>query len=700
MNLSTPLTDYPRAKRYLPKLEKLGIRTVRDLLYHLPTRYDDFSRVRPVATLVPGEPCTVRGTVASITARRAWRNQRMVIVDALLSDKTGSVRVIWFNQPYLVNTLKPGTEVSVAGNPSAKTGALLFLNPAYETAAVSPSHTARIIPVYPQTKGLTSRGIRYLVKPLLEETYEDPLPNTIREEAHLPDINEALQSAHFPANGKEAEWARHRFVFEELFIFQLYQNLRRRRFLNLSAHPVPKDDAYLDQFIRALPFGLTASQQQVRKEVERDMEREHPMHRLLQGDVGSGKTVIASLAALLAARAGFQSALMAPTEVLAVQHFKTVMDLFPGFEGSIALLTSSQVRLWYGEGLVREIKRRELAERIADGSIPVVIGTHALIQKYVSFGRLALVVIDEQHRFGVEQRAALLRRSSSGGKSASGEQYRTPHLLSMTATPIPRSLALTIWSDLDVSYLTELPKGRKRILTYVVPPAKRAGAYEFIRKEVREGRQVFVICPRIEKADDAGTDVKTVTEEYETLSKQVFPDLRVALLHGKLKSKEKNGVMKAFAEGETDILVATSVVEVGVDVPNATIMLIEGSEHFGLAQLYQLRGRVGRGEHQSYCLLFTDSSVPSTVKRLELVAKARSGLELAEQDLRLRGPGEFFGTTQTGMPDLAMKAVRNPAIVKQAGFFAAKLLDEDPKLEQYPLLRANIKHLIAEIREA
>ncbi len=690
MNLSTPLTAIPRAKRFLPKLKKLDIGTVRDLLYHFPSRYDDFSHITPIAHSAAGVACTVRGTIANIAVRRLWR-RNMSIVNAVVSDETGSVRIVWFNQPYLANTLKPGTHVNIAGVPSARTGELLFSNPAHETITHgTPSHTARIIPVYPQTRGLTSRGLRYLIKPLLEESYEDPLPETVREAAHLSDVNRALHDAHFPENDKDARSAMYRFVFEELFTFQLYQTLRRRRFAAHPAFPIPSDPVYTEQLIAALPFKLTESQEGVLGEIREDIAKPYPMRRLLQGDVGSGKTVIASLAALSAARAGYQSALLAPTEILVNQHFETFMKLFPDYGEGVALLTGSRAVLCYGDGLVKATKRGEVTKKIAEGNVRIVIGTHALIQKHVTFRALALAVIDEQHRFGVEQRASLLRSAA--------EQGAMPHLLSMTATPIPRSLALTMWSDMDVSYLAELPQGRKRILTYVVPPEKRTGAYEFLRKQIREGRQVFVICPRIEKLDGEETELKTVTEEYEKLSKHVFPDLRVGLLHGRQKSEEKGSTMQAFSKGDLDLLVATSVIEVGVDIPNASTMLIEGAERFGLAQLYQLRGRVGRGTHQSYCLLFTDSSAPEVKERLERVAKAKNGLELAEYDLRLRGPGELFGTTQTGMPDLAMKAIQNPAIAKQARSFAAAVLDADPTLESHAALKRNIKLLIESLR--
>ncbi len=698
MELLTPLSDLPRAKRFLPKLKKLGLATVLDLIYHFPYRYEDFSHVVPIASLAPGEPRTVRGTIATIKTTRIFR-RHLTITEARVEDASGSLTVVWFNQPYLANTLTEGREVNLAGEPEMKKGKLILMNPIHElVTAEATRHTARIIPIYPETKGFTSRGIRYLLTPLLQSIprLEDPIPQNIRDGAAIPELNTALRDIHFPAAIADAERARARFIFEDLFAFQLYNLIRRRKFAERAAMPIPVDAPYLNELIAELPFGLTESQERVVDEVCGDIAKEHPMRRLLHGDVGSGKTVIASLAALLTARAGAQSAVMAPTEILATQHFETHMRLFPQSEEGVALLTGSRARLFFGEGLASDAKRPDIVKRIAEGKIRIVIGTHALIQKYVSFKNLALVVVDEQHRFGVEQRASLLQRP------ASNSEHLTPHLLSMTATPIPRSLALTMWSDLDVSYLTELPKGRKRIKTYVVPPGKRTGAYKFIRERIREGRQVFVICPRIAASNTENQqllEIKNVTEEYEKLSKKVFPDLEIGLLHGKLKSKEKEDVMHRFTEGKTSILVSTSVIEVGVDVPNAAVMMIEGADRFGLAQLYQLRGRVGRGTHESYCLLFTDSPSDAVRERLAMVAKAKNGLELAETDLRLRGPGEFFGTTQTGMPDLAMKALEHPDIAREAKRYAKELMAEDSTLASYPVLKQKIRDLIARIHK-
>jgi ATP-dependent DNA helicase RecG len=447
------------------------------------------------------------------------------------------------------------------------------------------------------------------------------------------------------------------------------------------------------KIVDGLPFELTPSQKQSLWEVLQSLEKGQPMNRLLQGDVGSGKTIIVAIAALMAAQEGHQVAFMAPTEILARQHYETLTKVFPDFEDGVALLTSNEAKVFYGQGLEQETKKPSLVKDIESEKIKVVIGTHALIQKGVTFPNLSLIVVDEQHRFGVEQRAALIQDSEKKKGSC------VPHFLSMSATPIPRTLSLTLFGDLDLSLITELPKNRKPIITKVVAPVNREKAYAFIRGQVKKGRQVFVICPRIEPStEEAPTaslwsrlEVKSVKEEFEKLSEKVFPDLQVAMLHGKLKAKEKEEVMKDFGEGRCNILVSTSVVEVGVDVPNATIMMIEGAERFGLAQLYQFRGRVGRGEHQSFCFLFTGSSSKTTHQRLKSIVEAKNGLELAEQDLKIRGPGQFLGRAQTGMPDLAMKAIRNPELVKSARESAEVILASDKQLKKHPLLQGRLE---------
>lgn len=688
--LDTPLSSVGRfQQRFLPKLKTLGIETVRDLLFHFPIRYEDYATVVPIARLEPGMFATITATIGQITARRTWK-RNLYLMEALLRDETGTVRATWFNQPFIKNILPPGTLARFAGKviTSSKTGERTFTNPAYEIvrAGKDAVHTGRIVPVYPETRGLTSKGIRFLMQPLLASLPQiaDPIPHTVRESFAFPDTATALAHVHFPNSMHEANTALRRFAFEDLFLLQLRNCTERRLLAKARARSIPLTLDAVRARLAALPYALTHSQKSALWDILRDLEKPHPMNRLLQGDVGSGKTAVAALAALHTADCGYQAAFMAPTEILARQHFNTVTTLFGAFEGAIALLTGSGARMWHGRGLGETTVSKTVAvDAIARGTVKVVIGTHALIQKAVSFHSLALVIVDEQHRFGVRQRATLTK-TNEGNETM-------PHLLSMSATPIPRTLSLTVFGDLDTSLITELPKNRKPIVTRIIDPAHRARAYAFIRSEIQNGRQAFVLCPRIESTNTESIlseklELKSVKEEFEKISKHIFPDRRVAMLHGKMKPKEKEQCMRAFRDGEYDVLVATSVIEVGVDVPNATVMMVESAERFGLAQLYQFRGRVGRSEHQSYCFLFTDSTNIVTRTRLHAVVAAKNGFELAELDLKLRGPGEFLGTTQSGMPDIAMKAVQNPDLVRAARDAALGILETDPLLTKHPEL--------------
>ncbi|MEK7478618.1 MAG: ATP-dependent DNA helicase RecG, partial [Patescibacteria group bacterium] len=669
MDLNTELVKIDGiGSKFIPKLAKLNIKTVRDLLWHFPFRYDDFSKVIPIAELKPNQPATIQGTVKKIGLRRTFR-QKLVLVEAIIVDDTGGVRALWFNQAYLLKVLKPGTRANFAGKIIESKKDLYLSNPVYEitssygisSASSGPRHTAGLIPVYPETRGVSSKLLRYILKPILASisTIEDFLPKEILTKNALPDINSALKKIHFPFRVIDAEAAKKRFAFENLFLLQLNNLKLKSQLAQEKSESILVDQEFLSKLLAELPFVLTGSQKEVLREVLSDIQRSRPMNRLLQGDVGSGKTVIAATAAILAAKNGQQTAILAPTEVLAQQHYRTITKLFKGFDKEIEILTGGS------KG------KKSLNEKIESGEIKIIIGTHAIIQKTVKFKNLALVIVDEQHRFGVEQRAALLKNSESrimnnesGNKTAGkntihNSQFTIPHLLSMSATPIPRTLALTIFGDLDLSIINELPAGRKPIITKVVAPTNREKAYGFIREQILKGRQAFVICPRIEpgtkdeeerkiltESQQKLLDLKSVKEEFERLSKNIFPDLKIAMLHGKLKNTEKENIMKDFQDKKYDILVSTSVIEVGVDVPNASIMMIEGADRFGLAQLYQFRGRVGRSEHQSFCLLFTDSDSTSTQYRLDSLLTAKNGFELAEKDLQLRGPGQFLGKEQ------------------------------------------------------
>lgn len=722
-SLLTPIDQIPRISSvYRRRLQKLGIKNLRDIFYHFPHRYDDFSNIKKISELKLNETATIQGEIFDIKNQRTWR-KRIFITKAFVRDKSGAIRAVWFNQPYLVNTLKIGQIISLSGKISFDK-ALYLSNPAYEKISTADNgraltealrHTGRLVAVYPETAGLSSRWLRYIIKiflPKILPGIKDFLPLEIRRSQGLFDLTKALEQIHFPKTKKHAEAAKKRLAFDELFLIQLAVMQQKNAWQKQSAPKIPFNQTLVKNFVDSLLFKLTNAQRKAAWEILQDLTKGKPMNRLLEGDVGSGKTVVAVMALLETVKEGWQTALMTPTEILAQQHFKEVMKLLADQNIALALLTGADAKIFINEKK-EQIKRRQLIENISNGQIKILIGTHALIQETVKFKNLALVIVDEQHRFGVAQRAALQKNVI---QLKDGLLNTIPHLLSMTATPIPRTLALTIYGDLDISLLDEMPKDRKEIITKIVTPANRTKAYEFIRQQVKEGRQVFVICPRIEgknnesstspseaeqvgimdyefgdKRKSAWDDVKAVKEEYEKLKKVVFPDLRIAMLHGKLKPKEKEKIMIDFKDGKTDILVSTSVVEVGIDVPNASVMMIEGAERFGLAQLHQFRGRVGRGAHQSYCFLFTESSAKNTNARLKAIITCKNGFELAEKDLAIRGPGEFYGTRQWGLPDLSMASLSDVRLVKSVREEAQKLIQKDAELKNYPLLGEKLK---------
>jgi len=683
--------------RFIPKLKKLGIISARDLLLHIPKKYVDFSHIVSISNLKPQEEATIHGIIIKINSRRTW-HRKMYLMEAFIEDSSGTIRATWFNQPYIKNVLTLGREVNFSGKPViSKNGELYLSNPAYEIISKDKEtkHTGRIVPIYPETKGLTSKGLRYLISMLFKKNIipQEILPQHILKKEGFPNMEVSLKNLHFPEKISDANLAKKRFVFETLLILQLKQVREKESLKNKSALSIPFEAEYIKKILKTLLFQLTLSQKKSLLEITKDLSQTFPMNRLLQGDVGSGKTIVAEIAGLIVAeKTNAQVAFMAPTEILARQHYHTFQKFFPSFEKGVALLTSSDTRLFYGKHLEAELKKDSLQKEIENGKISIIIGTHALIQKTIKFKKLGLVIIDEQHRFGVAQRAALLNNLTKK------QTQLTPHFLSMSATPIPRTLSLAIFGDLDISVISELPKDRKEIITKAVATEKRNDAYEFIRKQVASGRQVFVVCPRIKPSENDDIpqhneiqklEIKSVKEEYEKLSKKIFPELRVEMLHGKMPAKgegSKEHVMRDFVSGKIDVLISTSVIEVGVDVPNASIMMIEGAERFGLAQLYQFRGRVGRGKHQSYCFLFTDSSSIETKKRIDSIVKAKNGLELAERDLILRGPGEFLGEIQTGMPDYVMQALKDPKILQDARRCAKEILEKDQNLKKYPLL--------------
>ncbi|MFH1207161.1 MAG: ATP-dependent DNA helicase RecG [Patescibacteria group bacterium] len=691
LTLDTEIERLPRVGLAISKkLHHLDIRTVADLLQYYPFRYDDFSRIVPIVQIKPDAQCTIRARINLIANKRAWR-RRMYVTECLVSDDTASLKIVWFNQPFITKLLAQGDTVYFSGKAEYTPYGLQLQNPAYEKIKKEQTHTARIVPVYSLTANLTEKQIRFLIKLVLPLANRIPdwLPKDISGKFRLISLPQAIREIHFPTNHRTLAQAVHRLKFNELFLIQLRTQSIRQSLSKKTAPRIPFDREATRAFVAELPFTLTNSQKKSAWRILQDINQDIPMNRLLEGDVGSGKTVVAAMAMLNAANSGYQSALMAPTEILAQQHYQTLTQLFKKSKISLGLLTRTDKKI---EG--QTIAQSQMVRKISRGTVKILVGTHALIQKKISFKNLGLVIIDEQHRFGVDQRRSLKQRTMNNEprtvnhivhSSKSKVQSLIPHLLSMTATPIPRSLALTLYGDLDVSMITESPAGRKKILTKIVPPEKRHLAYDFIRAEIGQGRQIFVICPLIDESDKLG--VKSATVEYEKLKQGVFSDLTIGLLHGKLRSKDKEQVMKKFTSNEIDILVATAVVEVGVDVPNASVMMIEGAERFGLAQLHQFRGRVGRAAHQSYCFVFTDSDSNKTKDRLDALVTAKNGFELAEKDLAFRGPGEIYGLRQSGFPDLKIAQLTDYELIKLTRQAAQQLFSHDPQLANHPALR-------------
>lgn len=618
-----------------------GITTVGDLITFLPRAHEDFSHITTIANIAPGK-VTIKARCESISTRPVRRGLR--ITTATLADDSGKLQAVWFNQPYRATQLKPGEEFFFSGEFEFNYNRYQLTNPSAEKVSDMPVQTDRLLPIYRSIKGLKTTLVRKVLSELrpLIAMLPETLPGSIVASEKLLSRGDAYLAMHFPKSTEDIEKARERLGFEELFELLLASQLNRQENAKLRGWHIPFDQPVVKEFVAQLPFALTGAQRLAAWEILQDFEKAVPMNRLLQGDVGSGKTVVAGLAARQAAHEGFQTALMAPTEILATQHAETLQKLLSPFGVTVGLLT----------GGVKGVARKELYSAIAGGSTQVVVGTHALIQETVQFHKLGFVVIDEQHRFGVKQRQELLKKSE-----------HMPHLLAMTATPIPRSLSLTVYGELDISILNELPKGRKPIKTKIWSPNSRAQLYTLIDQELASGRQAYVICSLIDNNPD--NELKSVQVEFKKLQNSVFKHRRIGLLHGKLKSDEKEAVMSRFSKGELDILVSTTVVEVGVDVPNATVMLIEDADRFGLSQLHQLRGRVGRSVHQSYCYLVTSTSAKPT-ERLREVEKSNNGFYLAEVDLKLRGPGEIYGRAQHGALNLQIATLADTKLIKRA----------------------------------
>ncbi len=694
MRLYTSIERIPNVGPfYQKKLNKLGIKTVEDLLFHFPHKYDDFSSLIPISKAQEGEKCSIKGKVIKIENKRIFK-RKMVLTQAVVEDHSGKIKIVWFNQSYILNSVKEKETFLFSGKITKKGNSLFLTNPLHWKE--SGKSGGGIISLYPETRGLTSKWLRYLigrVLPQVEDELREIIPEEIMKEKKILLLKKAIREIHFPSSQEMAKEAKRRFSFEKIFLIHLVVLIERMRLAREKSFVVAFDEERTKRFVSSLPYKLTDAQKKSAWQILKDLEKPYPMNRLLEGDVGSGKTVVAAIAILNVIKSGFQVSLMAPTEILAKQHFSEIFKLIKKFNVNVGLLTGKEDK-YYSKKLHNdfiEISREKLLLKTREGEINLLIGTHTLIQDRVKFKNLALVILDEQHRFGINQRAKLTTKDAQ-------IEPKIPHLLSMTATPIPRTLALSVYGDLDLSLIDELPKGRKEVITKVAKPKERSKIYSFIEKEIKKGRQAFVICPRIEVPDDSQKEtkwstVKAVKEEHQKLSQEIFPKFKVGLIHGKMKIKEKENAMRDFKNKKTDILVSTSVVEVGIDIPNASVMITEGAERFGLAQLHQLRGRVGRGKFQSYCFLLPESSSIKTKNRLDALVSCNDGFALSEKDLKLRGPGDFIGTRQWGIPDTVMDALKNLSFVQESKESARSLLEKDSTLKKHPLLKKRVQEL-------
>ncbi len=693
-------------------LERMGLSKIKDLLFYFPSRYTDISEVRHINTLEKGENVTILGTISKLATKKSFKS-KIPMSEATLSDITGSIKIVWFHQPYLAKMLKEGSIVRVTGKISESTTyGLTLTNPEISPSDVLPIdlhdslfNRENVVqqfgyPVYGESKGITSLWIYHAIQKILKsdiiKNIKDYLPEYILEKYSLPALHTALIWIHMPQRKNHADIARKRFAFEEVFFIQLARQQERKAYEELFSYKLKIPESDIEDFISRFPFTPTHAQQSAIDTILDDLKKDKPMSRLVEGDVGSGKTFIAATIAYAVIKnrpvgqnfGNLQVAYMAPTEVLATQLYENFISYFEHTGISIALITGSGCRKYPSKSAHWEngqqvktwtpIARNQLLKWVKNGEIPIVIGTHALISKSVEFEDLGLVVIDEQHRFGTNQRMKLAKKEG-----------HAPHYLSMTATPIPRTLALTIYGDLDLSIIDEMPAGRKKVITEIIGENKREKAYEEIKKELVNGRQLYVICPKIDSEDEGEKiklDVKSVTVEAKRLKKDIFPEYRIEIMHSKMTKQKKEEIMQEFKDHEIDILVSTSVIEVGVNVPNATVIVIEGAERFGLAQLHQLRGRVIRSNHQSYCYLFANAKTDKTIDRLKALTKASSGFELAELDLSLRGAGLLGGDKQWGITDLGMEAIKNIKMVEAARSEAINLIEKDATLASFPLL--------------
>lgn len=744
MELQSPLEREFRL--LLPQrkaLQKLGLRTIEDLLFHFPLRYEFASQSKTVNTLSVGEEVTLYGKVSGLKLSKAFI-KKIPMAEATIEDATGKIKAVWFNQPYLAKMLKEGSLVRVVGKVTERKGESYLANPEIENIDELPIDNKGMLfnksvggedtelgsseselfsfPVYAESRGITSRWFYYALQRAFRsgviDQLIDSIPETIRGRYSLPSLRTSLIWIHTPQREEDSRSARKRFAFEEVFFIQLQKQRERQEYEANGAFIIEKEVKDVEPFVKRFPFEATKAQRGAIETILADFKSGHPMSRLLEGDVGSGKTAVAATTAyaIVTTRpkgqdfGTLQIAYMAPTEILAGQHFESFIQCFAHLPISIALITGSGCKKFPSKTNPNgwtDISRTQLLKWVASGEISILIGTHALIQKSVNFKNLAYIIIDEQHRFGTAQRQKLARKVESDvvikpTKKPILKAYPVaevkkknivPHFLSMTATPIPRTLALTVYGDLDLTLLDEMPAGRKPIITEVVVSAQMESVYAKMHEQLKLGRQAYVICPRIDEPDplkEQALNAKSVVETTKQLQDKVFPRYRVAMIHGKLKPGEKDDIMQEFTEKRIDILVATSVIEVGVNVPNATVILIEGGERFGLAQLHQLRGRVIRSNHQAYCFIVNESKSKKSVDRLKAIMKAKNGFELAELDLEQRGEGGLAGKKQWGLSDLGMEAIKNIKMVEAARNEAGKLINEDSKLLKYPLLNQRL----------
>ena len=739
MHQNDPLAKHFRIDvAHTKALKRLNVETVSDLLYHLPTRYEDISAIQSVGGLMVGTDAIVYGKVGGLKTRKTWKSRR-AIAEGWVEDGTARIKIMWFNQPYIAKMLTDGVYVKLAGKVAGSADKPYLSNPEIEIIGDLPidrhdslfkgtgNQDETLYPVYRETKGVTSKWVYHTIQKCFKtgvlDTLFDPLPAEILKTYNLPNLRTALVWIHAPKKAEHTEAARKRFAFEEVFYIQVAKQKERATVQNIETYTITTDDAHIRSFTERFPFALTDAQIKAISVILQNFTAKHAMSRLLEGDVGSGKTAVAATTAYAVATSrpprieppkpkgvpelrkpslipkefgNLQVAYMAPTEILARQHFESFIEYFHHLPIQIGLITGSGCMKFPSKvnpTKPTDISRSQLLKWVKNGEIPILIGTHALIQKAVSFKHLAYVIIEEQHRFGTNQRRMLAKKDSSNGNSAS---WRIPHLLSMTATPIPRTLALTVYGDLDLTLLDQMPVGRKPIITKIVTNTERKSVYEEMKRDLARGRQAYVICPRIEEPDPAkemAIQAKSVIAEAARLKKSVFADSTIGILHSKMNPKEKESVMKRFLAHDIDILVATSVVEVGVNVPNATSILIEGAERFGLSQLHQLRGRVMRSSDQAYCYALTDSKSEKTIARLKALATAKNGFELAEYDLAQRGSGELYGMRQWGLTDLGMEAIKNLKMVEAARKEATSMIERDPDLRMHPEILKRVESI-------